>query len=523
MTEAGFSPAPGGPITPNGMSLQPNLEEQELLAETIRRRGLTVRAREGVVEILAGTGFLAAAGLIWVIDPPHALRIGPALLCTAILVLATRVRFDTPFGFAAATQLAFVPLLFAMPVAIVPFAVVVALLIVFLPEVLRGSAPPGRMLFAFGNSWFAIGPALVFALAGTAPRNAGPALLIAALAAQFGLDFVASTLRFFAAQEAGLMVQLRDTWPYAIDAALSGIGLVVGEDMHAHPLAAFAPLPLLGLLAVFARERQQRIRSLIELNGAYRGTALVLGDVVEADDGYTGAHSRGVVRLALELGDALGLDAEHRRNLEFGALLHDVGKIAIPKEIINKPGRLDPDEWEIITTHTVEGQKMLDRVGGFMRDVGLIVRSHHERWDGDGYPDRLVGEDIPLESRIIACCDSWNAMRTDRSYRRALPFEDAEAELIANAGRQFDPLVVTALLALLEEPKWRADGDPAPAADAAPSAESSASPALPAPLISAPEQRAPAPAPAPAPAAPAAPAPAAPAPAERVATSPAPA
>ena len=117
----------------------------------------------------------------------------------------------------------------------------------------------------------------------------------------------------------------------------------------------------------------------------------------------------------------LGLDAERRRNLEFGALLHDVGKIAIPKEIINKPGKLDPDEWTVIKTHTLEGQKMLDRVGGFMREVGLIVRSHHERWDGGGYPDGLAGEAIPLEARIIAVCDSWNAMRTDRAYRKALP------------------------------------------------------------------------------------------------------
>ena len=126
--------------------------------------------------------------------------------------------------------------------------------------------------------------------------------------------------------------------------------------------------------------------------------------------------------------------------------MHDVGKIAIPKEIINKPGKLDSDEWTIIKTHTLEGQKMLDRVGGFMRDVGLIVRSHHERWDGDGYPDGLAGEAIPLEARIITCCDSWNAMRTDRSYRKALSHDVALAEIHANAGSQFDPRVVDALL-----------------------------------------------------------------------------
>jgi putative nucleotidyltransferase with HDIG domain len=88
--------------------------------------------------------------------------------------------------------------------------------------------------------------------------------------------------------------------------------------------------------------------------------------------------------------------------VEFGALLHDIGKIAIPKSIINKPGPLDTDEWAVIKTHTLEGQKMLDRVGGFMKEVGLIVRSHHERWDGAGYPDGLAGDEIPLEARVIA-------------------------------------------------------------------------------------------------------------------------
>ncbi len=142
----------------------------------------------------------------------------------------------------------------------------------------------------------------------------------------------------------------------------------------------------------------------------------------------------------------LGLSSEQKRNLEFGALLHDVGKIAIPKEIINKPGQLDEHEWEIIRTHTVEGQKLLDTVGGFMREVGLIVRSHHERWDGGGYPDGLAGEAIPLESRIVSCCDTWNAMRTDRSYRKRLPFNLAAEEMRSVAGTQLDPRVVAALL-----------------------------------------------------------------------------
>ena len=100
----------------------------------------------------------------------------------------------------------------------------------------------------------------------------------------------------------------------------------------------------------------------------------------------------------------------------------------------------------IVKTHTVEGQRILERVGGFMRQVGMIVRSHHERWDGTGYPDGLAGEAIPVESRIISCCDTWHAMRTTRPYRKAMPHEAAVAELVANTGGQLDPQVVEALL-----------------------------------------------------------------------------
>ena len=432
------------------MSLKPSLEEQELLADTARRAESSMPPRERLAEMLLGVGFVTAVAVLWGTDPPHTFAVLPAALCLLVMLPATRVRFNTPFGFAAATQLAFVPLLFAMPSAIVPIAVVAALMIVRLPEVLAGKHRPSRLWKDFGNSWFAIGPVAVFALTGIKPVDAGPVVLIGALAAQCVIDFVVSTLRYWIERAASFSSQLRETWVYAIDAALSGFALVVAEDVHKAPLAALAPLPLLALLATFASERRHRIESLLELNTAYRGTALVLADVVEADDGYTGEHCKAVVQLALTLADELGLCVEQRRNLEFGALLHDVGKIAIPNEIINKPGKLDPHEWKIIETHTLEGQKLLDRVGGFMRNVGLIVRSHHERWDGRGYPDGLAGEAIPLEARIISCCDSWDAMRSDRCYRKALSHEVARAELVANSGHQFDPSIVVALLKLIE-------------------------------------------------------------------------
>jgi putative nucleotidyltransferase with HDIG domain len=431
------------------MSFAPTFEEQQLLADSFRRAGSQLSERERAAELAIGISFLAAVAALWAISPPSGLRVGPALLCMAVLALATAIKFDTPFGFTVPTQLGFVPLVFAVPLAVVPIAVVIALAVARTRDVVTGATRPSRLLLTPGNAWFAIGPPLVFALANTTPARAGAWLLVTALAAQFVTDFTASSIRYSVGRGATFTSQLRDTWVYAIDAALSCIALLAAKDVNSSPEAVLALVPLLGILAMFAGERQKRIRSLLELNDAYRGTALVLGDVVEADDGYTGEHCKNVVALCLDVADSLELTGGQTRNLEFAALLHDVGKIAIPKVVMNKPGKLTADEWAIMKTHTIEGQKMLNRVGGFMREVGQIVRSHHERWDGTGYPDRLAGEAIPLEARIIAACDAWNAMRTDRVYRPALKYEDALAELHAGSGGQFDPRVVSVLAGLV--------------------------------------------------------------------------
>jgi HD-GYP domain-containing protein (c-di-GMP phosphodiesterase class II) len=172
---------------------------------------------------------------------------------------------------------------------------------------------------------------------------------------------------------------------------------------------------------------------------------------VEADDRYTGIHSRDVVDLALAVADGLGLDPSQRRNVEFAALLHDVGKIRVPKEIINKSGTLDPSEWQIVRGHTIEGERMLRRVGGVLSSVGRFVRSSHERYDGKGYPDGLAGEAIPIQSRIVSVCDAYNAMITDRPYRRAISRPDALAELGRCAGSQFDPQVVAVIDRLVRD------------------------------------------------------------------------
>jgi putative nucleotidyltransferase with HDIG domain len=240
-------------------------------------------------------------------------------------------------------------------------------------------------------------------------------------------------------------------WVWAVDGALAPVGLAVAFLAVDHVGAVLLVLPLLGLLALFAQQRKIGIDRALELSHAYRGTAFLLGDVVEADDSYTGNHCKDVVDLVVAVAKRLGVDARGLRDAEFAALLHDVGKIRIPKELINKPGALTPGERALVETHTVEGERMLAQVGGLLGEVGLIVRAHHERYDGTGYPDRLRGEEIPLVARIISCCDTFNAMTTDRPYRRALPVQTAVAELRAQAGAQFDPVVVEAVVGVVQQ------------------------------------------------------------------------
>ena len=173
---------------------------------------------------------------------------------------------------------------------------------------------------------------------------------------------------------------------------------------------------------------------------------------IDARDGYTATHSETVVRLSVALGRRLGLSEVDLLELELAALFHDLGKIAIPDEILNKPAALDPEEQRIMREHVEHGARALAQVPG-LQAVATIVRCHHERWDGDGYPGGLAGPRIPIASRLVAACDAYDAMTSDRPYRKALSQERALAEMHACAGSQFDPTVVALLSEILGERK----------------------------------------------------------------------
>jgi putative nucleotidyltransferase with HDIG domain len=413
---------------------------EQRLVDADRRAALTI-----------GLGFLVAAlALALAAGGQQRLSLPVAALYVLGVAAASKVRFELGTGFTVPTQAVFVPMLFAVPAALAPLLVALSLGVAMLPSILTRRAPLSRILTAPGNSWFALGPAFVLVLAHDHSPVGRWGVLALALLAQCTCDICANAV--WERLRGGLTIaelaaEMRPV--YLIDLTLAPLGLLVAIAAAERAWVVVLIAPLFGVLRWFSKERRARLEQLIELNDAYRGTALLLGDVVEADDTYTGEHCKDVVRLALDVARELGLDVEQQRLVEFGALLHDIGKIAVPKEIVNKPGKLDPEEWAIIKTHTVEGQRMLERVGGFMGKVGRIVRCHHERWDGGGYPDGLRGHEIPLEARIISCCDAFNAMTTNRPYRGAMPSSAALAELSEHVGSQFDPQIVDALTSVV--------------------------------------------------------------------------
>jgi HD-GYP domain-containing protein (c-di-GMP phosphodiesterase class II) len=425
----------------------------ELVARARVRERLGLSSSDGLIAIVLAGAFLATAVTCAFLLPPvrHFSPLA-AVVAVAVYAAVSHVRFEVSNLWVVPTQLVLVPMLFTLPPRSVPFLVAAALIAGKLPDFARGTLSASKAHFSLVDAWHSIGPVLVLSLAGAAsPSWSKVPIYLAALFAQFATDFTPGAIWSRTAFGVPLIEHARTVRvAFFVDAALAPVGLVVAIAAAGRIWGVLLVLPLVGLLQFFARERQVRIDHALELGHAYRGTAMLLGDVIEADDEYTGAHSRDVVELVLGVADGMGLAPLERQRAEFAALLHDVGKVKIPPEIINKPGPLDKTERALMNTHTIVGQTMLEQIGGLLGDVGGIVRSCHERWDGGGYPDGLAGEAIPLEARIVCACDAWSAMTTDRSYRKALPEDLAIAELHACAGTHFDPRVVEALLVVLD-------------------------------------------------------------------------
>ena len=195
-------------------------------------------------------------------------------------------------------------------------------------------------------------------------------------------------------------------------------------------------------------EQTAQIRgALQQLESSYDDTLEALGGALDLKDAETEGHCKRVTAFTLAIAKALNVDVAQLPEIARGAFLHDIGKMAVPDQILRKPGPLTPEEQEIMRTHCAIGYEMLSRVP-FLRDVAKIVLAHQERYDGTGYPNGLKGEDIPLGARIFAVADTLDAMTSDRPYRSALSLEQAKAEIARCSGTQFDPKIAAAFLSL---------------------------------------------------------------------------
>jgi HD-GYP domain-containing protein (c-di-GMP phosphodiesterase class II) len=428
-------------------------QAEQLVGAARARRAREMDTRERFATSISALLFLVATAAIAVLIPDER-SVDPVVTVGLLLTyaVALHVRFEFAGYYGSPEQLVFIPLLLLGPLPLVPLLVAAAGVLAMVPDIARNNWHREQLLAGFADSWLSIGGVLVLGV--LYPGDLSLAHLdiyLLAIAAHFATDLTWTLVRNRLLDRLPLADVVRGfTGTASVDAILTPVGFVFAIAAADEPAALLAIGPLVYLLHMFSQDRRERYSKTLELNRAYRGVVMLLSDVVEYEDDYTAHHSRSVVELVNSVADELNFDLNDRQELEFAAMLHDVGKIAISKDILNKPAALTDTEFEVMKTHTIEGQFMLDRVGGLLGRVGEIVRSCHERWDGRGYPDGLAGEEIPLASRIVFACDAYHAMTSDRVYRKAMPVDKAVAELQANAGTQFDPVVVSALARVLE-------------------------------------------------------------------------
>ena len=371
-------------------------------------------------EIVIAAGLFAAIAALFVVDPnSHKVDPGVFALCVGMLALSHAARIDLPNAWTSPVQLAIVPTVFLLPAWLVPLTLISAIVLARVPEVLRGETRASRLLLTPGNAWFTVGPAAVLLAAGSpSPQDAAALLLVAMLAAQIGTDFVISSSSCCS--------------PAACRCASSSTRACTstGSTPHSPPSASSPrrhrrvaptsscssrssgcwPSSRASAEAPRAARRAQRCLSRNRARARRRG---------RGGRRLHGRAHRDVVALSVAVAERLGLDGgPPQRRVRRAAARRRQGRDP-QGDHQQARARWTTPSGRSCARHTIEGQRMLDRVGGFMREVGLIVRCSHERWDGDGYPDGLAGEAIPLEARIICACDAYNAMTTTRRYREA--------------------------------------------------------------------------------------------------------
>lgn len=356
----------------------------------------------------------------------------------------TKVVVDSSFVFASA-------LLFPPPWSgLVPAAGTAARLIFVRPHALDMAV---NVSVKFLEAWAA--QQVYLALGGTLPPRFSDPWVALPLAAA-GVTFL-----FFDRLLVLSAVSLhRGMWPHQVlpsqwrrvlreDVALILLGILTALVVEVQPWALLLTVIPIGLVYI-------SLRNSLQLEALTLAAVEQMADVIDRRDPYTADHSRRVAELAEQIAIEMGLPADEVSAIRAAARVHDLGKIALDAALLNKQGKLSPEEWEAIRQHPLVGAEIASRFPEFARGADYI-RYHHERWDGQGYPFGLRGEEIPLGARIIAVADAFDAMTTDRPYRPALTLDVVMEELKKGAGHQWDPEVVAALLRILEGKRHRRD------------------------------------------------------------------
>lgn len=229
-----------------------------------------------------------------------------------------------------------------------------------------------------------------------------------------------------------------------------GIGILSLSRAGAEHPFSLPDVELVSVLGGQAAAAIENARLYEKLEQSYLSTIVTLSGIAEAKDFYTDKHMKDIAEYSVDIARKLGLSEADVENIRMAALLHDLGKITVPDDILKKPGRLSEEEMEVIRKHPAHGAKMIESIEP-MKDAREIIRHHHEYYDGSGYPDGLRGEDIPLGARIIGVADAFDAMTSNRPYRKALPMDKVIKELKDFSGIQFDPDIVKVLILILRE------------------------------------------------------------------------
>jgi putative nucleotidyltransferase with HDIG domain len=373
-----------------------------------------------------------------------------ALLSEQLSVIATVGRHQ------ASSSIAFIPFLAAVLLFPVPAAVVIVIATSITAQLAIHKRPPIRAAFNIAQATIAIlaANAVYEALGGRHSIDVksvllGPSGALAFAALGFIFFFVNQILVSVAI---ALIAEERIT--LVVSRMFSGAGGNIFHDVLASPIAAvvallysnfLAPGLLLGVLPLLVIRHSYATN--VKLQQANKDLLTVLVKAIETRDPYTSGHSIRVAILAKAIAEDMDLSANKVERIEMAAMVHDIGKVdAVYASIIRKEGALSDAERRVIVTHAEKGAEFLETLTSFSEEVTLGVRHHHERFDGTGYPEGLVGEAIPLAARIIQLCDSIDAMLSDRPYRKALSTDLARSELVRCAGTQFDPRIVDVIL-----------------------------------------------------------------------------